>query len=154
MQKLLRPERVIVLLFYALALLLAGLVFMIFRPFLVALGWAAVLAVLCYPWTESLKRRWGSMWAATAGTAGVTVLLIVPTLLLMFLFAVEGMQTARNMQSTVAAGNFDWISRDWDAHRQQGWPDGIRLANAAARCQRPRGRLRGPAVRCFPDRCG
>jgi predicted PurR-regulated permease PerM len=113
MQKLLRPERVILLLFYGLALLLAGLVFMIFRPFLVALGWAAVLAVLCYPWTERLKQRWGPMRAAAAGTAGVTLVLIAPALLLMFLFAVEGMQAARNLQGAVAAGNFDWISRDW-----------------------------------------
>jgi predicted PurR-regulated permease PerM len=98
-------------LFYGIILLLAALVFLIFRPFLVPLGWAAVLAVLCDPWTEPWKSRWGATRAAAAGTVGVTLILIVPALLLMFLFALEGIQAARNLQEAIAAGSLTLVTR-------------------------------------------
>src|ERR1700674_1965157 len=98
------------ILFYGVVLLLAALVFLIFRPFLIPLGWAAVLAVLCDPWTEPWKARWGATRAATAGTIGVTLILIVPALLLMFLFALEGIQAVRNLQEAIAAGSLAWVN--------------------------------------------
>jgi predicted PurR-regulated permease PerM len=100
-------------LFYGLILLLAAFVFLIFRPFLVPLGWAAVLAVLCDPWTEPWKARWGATRAAAAGTIGVTLVLIVPALLLMFLFALEGIQAVHNLQEAIAAGSLAWVSDAW-----------------------------------------
>ena len=100
--------------FYGIFLLLALLVVLVFVPFLVPLGWAAVLAVLCIPWTQPLRNRWGATRAAVAGTIGVTLMLIVPALLLMSLFVLEGIQVVRNLQGPVAAGSFDWINRDWN----------------------------------------
>ena len=102
------------ILFYGVVLLLAALVFLIFRPFLIPLGWAAVLAVLCDPWTEPWKARWGATRAATAGTIGVTLILIVPALLLMFLFALEGIQAVRNLQEAIAAGSLAWVNHAWN----------------------------------------
>src|ERR1700676_3717046 len=100
-------------LFYSINLFLVALVFLIFRPFLVPLGWAAVLAVLCDPWTERWKARWGTTRAAAAGTVGVTLILIVPALLLMFLFALEGIDAVRNLQEAIAAGNLAWVTHAW-----------------------------------------
>ena len=113
MEKPARVERVSSLLFYGFVLLLTGLVFLIFRPFLVPLGWAVVLAVLSSPATRRLKARWGPTRAAAVGTAAVTLILIVPALLLMVLFVLEGAQVARDLQATVAASHFDWVNRAW-----------------------------------------
>jgi len=108
-----RTERLSVALFYGVVLLLAGLVYLMVRPFLVPLGWAAVLAVLFYPWYSRLAARWGSTWAALAGTAGVTVILIVPALLLMSLVIREGLDALQGLQDAVAGGQFDWVNRAW-----------------------------------------
>jgi len=109
-----QTERLRNILFYTFVFLLAALLFLIARPFLVSFGWAGVLAVLCYPWTESLKLRWGKSRAAAVGTIAVTLILIVPGLLLTVLFVREGAQTARNVQGLINAGAFDWINRLWD----------------------------------------
>lgn len=106
-------ERVSTVLFYGVVLLLAWLVFRVFQPFLVPLGWAAVLVVFFYPWHARLERRIGRSSAAAVSTAGVTLILIAPTLLLMTLFVREGIEAARNIQHGVASGEFPWVERAW-----------------------------------------
>jgi predicted PurR-regulated permease PerM len=101
------------ILLYGIILLLAALVFLIFMPFFVPLGWAAVLAVLCEPWAEPWKARWGATRAAVVGTIGVTLVLIVPALLLMSLFALEGIQAVRNLQEAIATGSLAWVTHAW-----------------------------------------
>jgi len=108
-----RSERLSATLFYAVVLLLAWLVYLMVRPFLVPLGWAAVLAVLFYPWYSRLAARWGTTWAALAGTGAVTVILIVPSLLLMSLVIREGLDALQGLQNAVAGGQFDWVNRAW-----------------------------------------
>ncbi len=108
-----RTERLSVALFYGVVLLLASLVYLMVRPFLVPLGWAAVLAVLFYPWYSRLAVRWGATWAALAGTIIVTVILIVPSLLLMSLVIREGLDALQSLQNAVAGGQFDWVNRAW-----------------------------------------
>jgi len=108
-----RTERLSVALFYGVVLLLVGLVYLMVRPFLVPLGWAAVLAVLFYPWYSRLAARWGATWAALAGTGAVTVILIVPSLLLMSLVVREGLDALQSLQNAVAGGQFDWVNRAW-----------------------------------------
>jgi predicted PurR-regulated permease PerM len=85
-----RSERLGLLLFYGFIFLLLVLSFLVLRPFLVPLGWAAILAVLFYPLLEKLKRLWGDTWAALAGTVGVTVILIVPGIVRMLCAACRG----------------------------------------------------------------
>ena len=75
-------ERLNTLLFYGSVLLLGYLAYRIFEPFLVPLGWAAVLVVVFYPLHARLERRWGAWRAAAASTLGVTLILIVPALAL------------------------------------------------------------------------
>ena len=108
-----RTKRLSVALFYGVVLLLAWLVYLMVSPFLVPLGWAAVLTVLFYPWYSRLAVRWGASWAALAGTAGVTVILIVPAFLLMSLVIREGLDALQAMPNAVASGQFDWVNRAW-----------------------------------------
>jgi predicted PurR-regulated permease PerM len=101
-------------LFYGVVLLLAYLVFRIFEPFLVPLGWACVLVVVFHPWHARLEKRWGRASAAAVSTLGVTLILIVPTLLLMTLFVRDGVEAARSLQRAVAGGQYPSINRAWE----------------------------------------
>ncbi len=107
-------ERLTSVLFYGAVLLLAYLVFLIFEPFLVPLGWASVLVVFFYPLHERLERRWGRTRAAAVSTAGVTLVLVVPALLLMTLFVREGVAAARSLQRATAEGQYAWAHRAWE----------------------------------------
>ena len=62
--------------------LLVYFVFRVFEPFLVPLGWAAVFAVIFYSLNKQLEQRWGRTLSASVSTAGVTLILVVPVLLL------------------------------------------------------------------------
>jgi predicted PurR-regulated permease PerM len=64
-------------LFYGMILLLVYLVYRIFEPFLMPLGWAAVFAVIFYSLNKRLEQRWGRNLSAALSTAGVMLILIV-----------------------------------------------------------------------------
>ena len=112
-------ERLTNVLFYGVVLLLAYLVFRIFEPFLVPLGWAGVLVVVFYPWHARLEKRWGRTPAAALSTLGVTLILIVPTLLLMTLFVRQGIEAVRGIQHAAAAGQYPWLNRAWEWVQQR-----------------------------------
>jgi predicted PurR-regulated permease PerM len=114
-----RIERLNAALFYAAVVLLIWLVFLIVRPFLVPLGWAAILAILIAPLHSRLAARWGTTWAALAGTGGVTACVVIPGLLLAVYFVREGAQAAQELQNLAASGRLDWASRAyaWLAQR-------------------------------------
>jgi predicted PurR-regulated permease PerM len=99
--------------FYGVILLLVYLVYLVFEPFLVPLGWAAVFAVIFHSLNKRLERRLGRNPAAALSTAGVTLILIVPSLLLMILFVREGIDATRDMQASMAAGEFGGFNRAW-----------------------------------------
>ena len=101
------------MLFYGIAILLAYLVFLIFRPFLVPLAWAVVLVVVSYSVYEYLARRWGRTTAALVATLGVTVVLIVPSLLVAGAFVRQGFEAGRSIQEGIKDGRFDWVNRAW-----------------------------------------
>lgn len=71
-------ERIGALGFYAIAVLVAYLVYQLFRPFLVPLAWAAVLAICFYPMHRRFERRLGRGRAAFLSTLSVALLIIVP----------------------------------------------------------------------------
>jgi predicted PurR-regulated permease PerM len=100
-------------LFYGVILLLVYLVYRIFEPFLVPLGWAAVFAVIFYSLNKRLEQRWGRTLSAALSTAGVMLILIVPALLLMTLFVREGIDATRDMQASMAAGEYGGFNRAW-----------------------------------------
>ena len=100
-------------LFYGVVLCLAYLVFRVFEPFLAPLGWAAVFAVISYSLEQRLEQKLGRTRAALSVTAGVTVILIVPVLLLSTLFVREGISAARDVQTTIGEGGYGWFGRAW-----------------------------------------
>jgi len=100
-------------LFYGMILLLVYLVYRIFEPFLMPLGWAAVFAVIFYSLNKGLEQRWGRNLSAALSTAGVTLILIVPALLLMTLFVREGIDATRDLQASMAAGEYGGFNRAW-----------------------------------------
>ena len=106
-------ERLNATLFYAAVALLVWLVFLILRPFLEPLGWAAVLAILLAPWHNRLAARWGPTRAAIVETTGVTLGLVVPGILLGIYFIREGIQAAQGLQELVASGRLDKAARVW-----------------------------------------
>jgi predicted PurR-regulated permease PerM len=101
------------LLFYGVVLGLAYLVFRIFLPFLEPLGWAAVFAVVFHSSNVRLEQRWGRTTSAIAVTAGVTLILVVPLLLLSGLFVREGISAARDIQAAMGEGQYGWFGRAW-----------------------------------------
>jgi predicted PurR-regulated permease PerM len=99
--------------FYAVVLLLAYLVYRVFKPFLVPLAWAGIFATILYSWNKRLEERWGRTFSALLTTAGVMLVLIVPALFLMTLFVREGIEATRSVQASVAAGEYGWFNRAW-----------------------------------------
>jgi predicted PurR-regulated permease PerM len=100
-------------LFYTVVLCLGYLVFLVFQPFLVPLGWAAVFGVIFYSLNKRFERKWGSTRAAVLITLGVTLILIVPVLLLAAMFVREGIAAAVSIQNAVAGGGYGWLSHGW-----------------------------------------
>jgi len=99
--------------FYGVVLSLVYLVFRIFEPFLVPLGWAAVFAVIFYSLNKKLEHQWGAKFAATVSTIGVTAILIVPVLMLAMLFVREGLEATRNLQLNIVAGDYGRFGKAW-----------------------------------------
>ena len=100
-------------LFYGVILLLVYLVYRVFEPFLVPLGWAAVFAVIFHSLNEELAQKWGRSFSAAVSTIGVTLILVVPSLLLMVLFVREGMDATRGVEASMAAGEYGGFNRAW-----------------------------------------
>ena len=106
-------DRLSSLFFYAAVILLGYLLYLVFAPFLISLGWAAILVVLFHPWHSRLARRMGDTRAAAFSTAGVTCLLIIPALGLATLFVHDAYQAAVGMQSAFAQGRMPWLNDAW-----------------------------------------
>jgi predicted PurR-regulated permease PerM len=100
-------------LFYAVVLCLGYLVFRVFEPFLVPLGWAAVFGVIFYSLNKHFERKWGPTRSAAAVTLGVTLILIVPVLLFAAMFVREGIAAAVSIQTAMASGGYGWLSHTW-----------------------------------------
>src|SRR4051812_36293230 len=79
--------------------LLFWLAFLVVRPFLLPLGWAAVLAILAFPVYERLARRIGDGRSAALTTVAVTVVVIVPAVALMIAFVREALDIAASLQA-------------------------------------------------------
>lgn len=106
-------DRLTTVLFYTVVFLLAYVVFRIFEPFLVPLGWAAVLVVFFYPLQARLEPRLGRSRAAFLSTAGVALILILPGLALLSTFVREGLDASRGIERAVVEGQMPSVTRFW-----------------------------------------
>lgn len=94
-------DRLATVLSYGALLLLGYIVFLIFEPFLVPLTWSAVLAIFFYPVHERLAQRMKPGWAALVSTLGVTLLLIVPTLVVLSYTAKQAIDATARLQTVL-----------------------------------------------------
>jgi predicted PurR-regulated permease PerM len=97
-------ERVSQLLFYGALVLLAYLFYQIVSPFLVQLGWAAVLAICFQPFHERLARRSRPAQAALVSTLLVLVLLVVPATFVASALITEGGHAVVGLQEELTSG--------------------------------------------------
>jgi predicted PurR-regulated permease PerM len=111
-----RQEKIGQLLFYGAMVLLLYLAYRVMQPFLVPLGWATVLVVCFYPWHARLAARWGAGRAAAASTAAMTLVLIVPTVLVMIAFVNEAISTGRALEEARKSGQLPLLTM-----AQRGW---------------------------------
>jgi predicted PurR-regulated permease PerM len=88
--------------FYGLAVLLAYLVYQLFRPFLVPLAWSAVLVICFYPTHCRFERRWSAGRAALLSTASVALLVIVPMLAVAWAFVSQASRVLENIPRLLA----------------------------------------------------
>ena len=103
---------------YGALLLLGYLVYEITEPFLVPLAWSAVVAIFFYPLHEKVVKRFKPNSAALLSTLGVTVLLIVPALLLLFYTARQAIDAGAKAQVVLQSPDqavptqiIDWVKR-------------------------------------------
>ena len=106
-------QRIATLLFYATVLLLAYLLYLLFKPFLTPLAWAAILAALFHTPYRRMEIKWGKAWAATASTAVVAVVIVVPVLLVTTAFIQEAALAIRSVDLSVQTEGFARIQRIW-----------------------------------------
>jgi len=102
-------------LFYGIVILLVYGLYLVFAPFLVPLAWAAVLVVVSYPVYEWSAHRWGATNAAIASAAGVTLILIVPSLFVMVAFVQQGVSAAQSIELKASSEHWMWLQRIWAA---------------------------------------
>lgn len=107
-------QRLEAALFYGIIALLAVLTYLIFQPLLAPLAWASIMVVLFYPVQMRLEKRVGPSPAAAISTLLVTLILIVPSVLLLISFVREGLGAASSAQAALASSQFSWVNRGWD----------------------------------------
>jgi predicted PurR-regulated permease PerM len=91
-------RRVTQLLFTGAVILLAWLLYQVVAPFLVQIGWAAVLAICVHPWHARLARRFGDNRGALLSTLIVTLLLVLPAVFVSMTLISEGTQVVDDVK--------------------------------------------------------
>lgn len=108
-----RQDRLRIVLFYVIAVLLGYLAYRIFEPFLVPLIWAAVLVVVTYGAHRRLTPRFGPNTAALISTIAVTLILVVPMLFVLSSFVREAVSAIQSVRLGFELGQYSWAERLW-----------------------------------------
>lgn len=108
-----RFEQVVETLSWVGLALLLCLVYLIARPFLTPLAWAAIIAIVFHPLHLRFARRWGASRAAALTTALVAVIIVVPLLLVMMTFVREAVSAFRNLEDGATSAGVAWIQSAW-----------------------------------------
>ena len=96
-------DQVTTVLSYGSLLLLGYLVYQITAPFLIPLAWSAVLAIFFFPLHEKVLLRLKPNYAALLSTLGVTFLLIVPSLVVLFYTTKQALEAGAKAQVVLQA---------------------------------------------------
>ena len=107
-------QHVTAVIFYIALGVFLYFVFLMVRPFLVPLGWAAVLVIVFHPVHSRLERRYGPSRAAGLSTAAVTIIVVVPLLIVMTAFVREAVEATSDVQRAISEGRLAGAERAWD----------------------------------------
>jgi predicted PurR-regulated permease PerM len=110
-------ERVATVFFYGIVLLLGYVFLRMLAPFLASLGWAAVLAIVVYPWHERLVPQYGHARAAALSTLVVTLLIVGPGLVILTAFVQESGAALSAVDRDAFAGQLAWFEQAWNRIR-------------------------------------
>lgn len=106
-------ERIATLVFYGTVILLAYLLYLLFRPFLKPLAWAAIFAALFHPPFRRLEVRWGKTSAAAIATLVVTLVIVGPVLVVAVAFVEEVALAVRSVDLSMQTEGFARLQRIW-----------------------------------------
>lgn len=110
-------DRATTVLFYGVILFIGYLFLRIVLPFLVPLGWAAVLAIFVFPWHERLVSRYGRSRGAALSTVMVTVLIVGPALVVLTAFVQESRAALATVDRDVLASQLASLEQAWNRIR-------------------------------------
>jgi len=102
--------------FFALFLLILYGAFLILTPFLTAITWALILAILVYPFYAWLLRRFRGRASLAAITviAAITLVVIAPGIELARFLAEETILVAQSLRSLLETdGKQEWLAKPW-----------------------------------------
>jgi predicted PurR-regulated permease PerM len=102
------------LLFYGCLIFLGYVLYLMLRPFLAPLTWAAILAAYFFRRHKRLEGRFGRTAAATVSTVAVTLIIVVPFVLVAVAFIQQASQTFGH--ADLAASSSKGVAR-----LQQAW---------------------------------
>lgn len=106
------------LLLYVLVLVAVYFTYLILRPFLAALAWAAIFAILCHGMQAALAQRIGPNRAALATTTLAGLLIVAPAVMLVLVLANEVLQATDYLQQTSLSAPRQ-IERLWEMIRSR-----------------------------------
>jgi predicted PurR-regulated permease PerM len=135
-------ERSTTLLFYGCVFLLAYVIYLLFRPFLTPLAWAAIFAAFFFPYFKRLEHRYGKTFAASVSTAAVTLIIVVPFVLIVLAFVQQATETMGSIDlSASGSRGLERAQRAWGWLQQQRF--GRDLPNLEELIERSTGRAAG-----------
>jgi len=106
-------QRLGAMLFYGIVIVLAYFTYRILEPMLVPLAWSAILVVVTHPVYTRLRNRFGPTRGAIIATLGVMLVLVVPTLAVLYEFVQQGIHVFHTISSAASNGHLGWIDRIW-----------------------------------------
>jgi len=102
--------------FFVLLLVILYLAFLIFSPFLQAVAWAAILAMIVYPaykWLLKILKGRATL-AALIITVLIIFLIVVPALRISVFLTQETVELAKTMRSSVESAEIEaWKAKPW-----------------------------------------
>jgi predicted PurR-regulated permease PerM len=107
-------EHVTAVIFYVALAVFVYLIYLMVSPFLVPLGWAAVLVIVFHPVHARFERRYGPARGAALSTAAVAVIVVAPLIIITTAFVREAVQSVGDIQRAFEEGRLAWFERAWD----------------------------------------
>jgi predicted PurR-regulated permease PerM len=107
---------IVTIFFFVLLLVILYLVFLVLSPFLVAVAWAAILAIVVFPAYVYLLRllRGKKTLAALIVTVLITLLIVFPAMRISVFLSQEAVELAKTVRTYVDENQFEtWRGKPW-----------------------------------------